>query len=158
MNWLHLIEAANLLAGLTGGPVPRGRPRQAMLKRAISTAYYAMFHALCQTNANALIGVSPGPPYPMAWTRAYRALDHNFARERMVRHRSRVPAAVQTFALSFSDLQQQRHRADYDPESRFARSEVVNLIGRAETAIQGLLATNVAERRALAAIVLLRDR
>ena len=92
MNWRHLIDAARLLAGQTGQMAPRGRPRQAMLKRAISTAYYAMFHALCHSNANALIGVSPGPPYPMAWTRAYRALDHNFARERMVGHRSGTPA------------------------------------------------------------------
>ena len=158
MNWRHLIEAASFLAGLTVQPAPRGRPRQAMLKRAISTAYYAMFHALCQTNANALIGVSPGPPYPMAWTRAYRALDHNFARERLVRHRSRTPAAIQAFALSFSDLQQQRHRADYDPNARFLRSEVVSLIERAETAIQGVFAATDAERRALATIVLLRDR
>ena len=158
MNWLHLIEAANLLAGLTGGPAPRGRPRQAMLKRAISTAYYAMFHALCQTNANALIGISPGPPYPMAWTRAYRVLDHNFARERLVQHHSRASEAIQAFALSFSDLQQQRHRADYDPNARFLRSEVGILIERTETAVQELLAATDAERRALAAIVLLRDR
>jgi hypothetical protein len=51
-----------------------------------------------------------------------------------------------------------RHRADYGPEVRFSQDKVVNLIDRAEAAIQALFAINAAERRALAAVVLLRGR
>ena len=57
MDWRHLIDAARLLAR-QGGVTVRGRLRQTMLKRAVSAAYYSMFHALCRSNANALIGVS----------------------------------------------------------------------------------------------------
>ena len=41
MNWRHLIEAARLLAGAIDA-LP-GRPRQIMLGKAISVAYYAMY-------------------------------------------------------------------------------------------------------------------
>ena len=158
MNWLHLLEAAKLLAGQTGAPAPPGRPRQAMLKRAVSTAYYAMFHALCHSNANALIGTSTGPSHPPAWATTYRALEYNFARDRMRQHRASIPSAAQHFGVAFRVLQENRHIADYDPDARLLRSDVVNLIGRAETAIQAFLASSAADRRALATIVLLRDR
>ena len=125
MNWLHLLEAAKLLAGQTGAPAPPGRPRQAMIKRAVSTAYYAMFHALYHSNANALIGASTGPSHPPAWTGTYRALEHNFARERMRQHRASIPSAVQNFGVAFRVLQENRHIADYDPDARLLRSDVV---------------------------------
>ena len=48
------MEAARLLAGSSASSSASGRPRQAMLRRAVSTAYYAMFHALCQSNADTL--------------------------------------------------------------------------------------------------------
>lgn len=157
MNWRHLIDAARLLAGQSDFTA-QGRPRQAMLKRAVSAAYYAMFHALCRSNAAALIGRSSGASHSAAWTRTYRALEHRYAREQLRQVRSGMPLAVREFGRSFNILQENRHRADYDPEARFARSDVSNLIDRAETAIQGFLAADVAERRSLAAIVLLRSR
>ena len=44
-DYLHL---ADTLAGRTAG---RGRPRTAYLRRATSTAYYALFHELVQHGA-----------------------------------------------------------------------------------------------------------
>ncbi len=102
MNWLHLLEAARLLAGSTYAPVPIGRPRQAMLKRAVSNAYYAMFHALCHSNANTIVGTSPAPTYTQEWSRTYRALEHRFASDRMNRHSTGRPPAVQNFATVFT--------------------------------------------------------
>ena len=130
-----------------------------MLKRAVSTAYYALFHALCYSNANAVAGRAPGsPPYPLAWVRTYRALDHGPASQRMNRYAGNMPFALQDFGIFFNTMQGHRHRADYDPESRFLRSNVVNLVNRAETAIEALFSVSPAERRTLAAIVLMRDR
>ena len=129
-----------------------------MLKRAVSNAYYAMFHALCSSNANTVVGTSPGPTYTQEWSRTYRALEHRFASDRMNRHSTGRPPAVQNFATVFTILQEHRHRADYDPEAAYLRREVTNLIGRAETAIQAFLASSAADRRAVATIVLLRDR
>ena len=158
MDWRHLIDMAKLLAGQTGPPAP-GRPRQAMLKRAVSTAYYALFHALCYSNANVLTGRAAGrPPYPLAWTRTYRAMDHGPASDAMRRQAGNMPMEILDFTITFRFLQEQRHKADYDPEARFRRSEVISLINRTETAIQTFFSANAAERRTLAAVVLMRAR
>ena len=157
MNWQHLIDIARLLAG-QGALVTRGRPRQMMLKKAISVAYYAMFHALCYSNANALIGSSARAARLPAWTRTYRALDHGAAKERLLQHRSGASPGVQNFGTAFGVLQANRHRADYDPNARFYRIHAVSLIDRAENAIQALLSTGELERLELAAAVLLRGR
>ena len=50
MNPHDLIRMARQLASGDLGS-GRGRPRQAELRRAVSTAYYAMFHALALTAA-----------------------------------------------------------------------------------------------------------
>ena len=157
MNWQHLIDIARLLAG-QGVLVTRGRPQQMMLKKAISAAYYAMFHALCYSNANALIGSSARAARLPGWTRIYRALDHNAARDRLLQHRSGASSGVQSFGTAFNALQANRHRADYDPNARFYRGHAVSLIDRAEDAIHALLSTDDTERRELAAAVLMRGR
>ena len=157
MKWQHLIDMARLLAG-QGALVARGRPRQAMLKKAVSAAYYAMFHALCYSNANVFVGTSARAARLPAWTRTYRALEHNAARERLLQHRSGASRGVQNFGTTFSALQENRHSADYDPNARFYRVHAVSLIDRAEDAIQALLSTDDSERRELAAAVLMRGR
>ena len=130
-----------------------------MLKRAVSTAYYALFHALCYSNANVLTGRAAGrPPYPLAWTRTYRAMDHGPASDAMRRQAGNMPVEILDFTITFRFLQEQRYKADYDPEARFRRSEVVSLINRTETAIQTFFSANASERRTLAAIVLMRAR
>ncbi len=52
-DYLYL---ANALAGGTAG---RGRPRTAFLRRATSTAYYALFHELVQHGARRAAGAGP---------------------------------------------------------------------------------------------------
>ena len=158
MNWRHLIDAARFLAGDSATRQMRGRPRQAMLKRAISTAYYAMFHALCINNASLVAGQSRDAPSRDAWTRTYRSLDHGPARQRMSQGTGLMDPAVQRFAAVFVLLQQQRRSADYDPHSRYLRNQVLTLIGAAETATEGLLSAAPGARRPLAALVLLRER
>ncbi len=156
MNLNHLIDAARLLSGDTGTPT-RGRPRQIMLRKAISAAYYALFHALCSSNANTLVGTLL-PANRLAWLRTYRALDHGPAKNRMEQHRASLPFGIRTFATSFADLPEQRHQADYDPDATFRRSDVIALIDRAESAIQVFHAADSSERRTLPILVLLRDR
>ena len=55
------------------------KPRQADLKRAISTAYYALFHAMAKNAADLLVGVGSNRP-DKAWTQTYRALQHGMPR------------------------------------------------------------------------------
>jgi hypothetical protein len=55
------------------------RPRQADLRRAVSTAYYAVFHALARQCADRFVGTGHNRSRP-AWQQVYRALDHGFAK------------------------------------------------------------------------------
>ena len=52
------------------------QPTQADLRRAVSTAYYALFHCLAATAADLLTGSSRSPE----WHQVYRALEHGKAR------------------------------------------------------------------------------
>ena len=57
------------------------RATQTELRRAISCAYYAMFHTLAASNANTLTGASPADQQRWAWQQTYRAADHRPTRE-----------------------------------------------------------------------------
>ena len=157
MNWRHLIAAAYLLAGRTLPPT--GRPRQAMLQRAVSAAYYAMFQALCFSNANTLVGAFPDTDRA-AWTRVYRALEHGVAYRQMRPTNDLIhgPSGIRNFARTFRFLQEQRHQADYDPYARFVRSDTIGIIEQAETAIEAFYDASASERRAFATRTLFRDR
>ena len=85
MSPARLIDVATQLT-LSSNDTPEHQER---LRRAVSTAYYAMFHFLANSNANALIGDPTNDNDAMAWNRAYRALEHGDARRRFRHSRSR---------------------------------------------------------------------
>jgi len=160
VNWEQLIAIARLLAGAPEHGETRGRPQQARLRRAVSTAYYAVFHALAHSNADSLIGTSPDIRQSGEWTRAYRALEHGLAKDRFnsATAMAPFPDTIHDFGHAFIALQNQRHDADYNPQAVFQRSETIRAIERAEAAITDLAATDLRTRRALATHVLFRLR
>ena len=158
MNWEQLIALARLLASAPEHGERRGRPQQMQLRKAVSAAYYAMFHALATSNADLLIGASPQFRRLPAWTQTYRALDHGFAKSRMQSGLNTFVPAIRNFGLSFIDLQNWRHLADYDPGTAFTRADALHLIDRAEAAIIAFAAADLTERKAFAAHVLFRAR
>ena len=159
MNWQHSIEAARMLAGVGDSPSAPGRPRQAMLRRAVSAAYYAMFNALCQSNADVLVGISSTGQDAQLWLDTFRALQHNVAKNRLEQYAntSRDPV-LRTFARAFGKLQEQRITADYDPTADFLRSQVFWLIDEAETATSAFQNLPARTRRTLALHLLVRRR
>ena len=147
-----LIAQANRLASAS-----RGRPRQVDLKRALSGAYYAMFHALASECADAVVGAGRDRSED-AWTRVYRALDHGAVKNACNQVKSKgMPSTVANFAKLFAALQGERHAADYDPRSFFERSEVAGFIADADAAIVEFQALPRADRRAFVALVLFRE-
>ena len=134
------------------------KPRQADLKRSISTAYYALFHVLARNGADLLVGTGDARP-GKAWTHVYRALDHGFAKK-ACREAANLtfPPEIMSCAKEFIELQEARHKADYDPGARYTRAEALVWVGRAETAIDNLHATPRRERKAFAVQLLLRRR
>ena len=148
----HLLRIATDLAESN-----TGRPRRADLCRAISTAYYAMFHCLARTCADRLAGRGLVGNRPM-WRRVYRALEHGQARRRCANMPPLFPEGVREFGQAFSVLQSKRHFADYDPDFRIGKSEVVAAINDARTAIDRFRATPASVQRDFALHVLMKVR
>jgi len=110
-----------------------GRPRRTSLRRAISSAYYALFHALAALCANRLVGYTK--PWDV-YAPIYRTLDHGRAKDVFKRisdsHGSDIAFIGQTFIL----LQERRYTADYDPSPfPFGRAETIDLIEQVRQAI-----------------------
>ena len=98
------------------------KPKQADLRRAISTAYYALFHAFARDAANLLVG-GAGKELEAAWAQTYRALDHGAAKKACAQVRvPEFPLPICAAAEVFVTLQQHRHDADYDPSMIFKRA------------------------------------
>jgi hypothetical protein len=118
------------------------RPKQASLRRAISTAYYALFHLLVREATAALVS-DPG-----LRSLVPRAFDHAemkracrpFAAGDLTAHLKQitpvVPAELRAVAEAFIDLQQGRHEADYNVATTFRRVDVLGLVQRAEAAFR----------------------
>ena len=153
-----LIEIARQLAdeSVAGG---RGRPRQAWLRRAVSTAYYALFHTMARCGADMLAGSTPANRSQPAWRQAYRALEHGHAKNQCSKTvMKKFPEEIQRFGQTFVEMQGQRHTADYDPEPRLVRSDVLQLIDVTAKAITEFENTTLADRKAFAIYVLLKTR
>ena len=159
MRWEGLIAASRILADLGGNAGSDDDLVSARLGKAVSAAYYAMFHALGQNNADRLVGESETDRESGAWRRTYRALEHRAAYRQLSEARlSDYSDQIRDFGTIFRELQDRRHQADYDPQSRFSRAETQNHIMKAEAAIRDFLAASIAERRELAAHVLFPSR
>lgn len=119
-----------------------GKPRQASLRRAVSTAYYSLFHFLLHEATNWLF-----PARPAALReRASRAFTHFevknvceiFAKEKGgIKDLTADPLERQLaeIAATFVELQDARQRADYDLMQAFDRVQVVGYIDRTRLAI-----------------------
>jgi uncharacterized protein (UPF0332 family) len=133
------------------------RPRQANLRRAISTAYYAVFHEVSERAVAAILSRADaaGP----IGARARRVIDHRaslraakwFAgspesmlpalhamRRAAVDASNSVDPVLARACRRFISLQAERHRADYDMSTSFSRADAAHRIADAGAAIQDL--------------------
>ena len=152
MDYADLLRTATLLASYVDPAYPEGIPSEANLRRAVSTAYYAAFHALSQSCADTLVGPYSADSTREHWVAAYRTLEHRQVRNRFSNRRGMTSFfdQVRDFASRFNDLQDLRHRADYDPQSTFAPAEVLQLLSNARLAIEAFTSAPETERRLLA--------
>ena len=147
MRWQDLIAVSRLL---TATPRPNTQPLQDSLRRAVSTAYYAMFHALASSNADCLVGTPHDSLTEHAWSRIYRGLNHNAAKRNLSQDWGLFSPQIKQFAETFVQMQEQRHSADYDRNKAFTLSETLALIDLAEAAIEGFMQTDADERKMVA--------
>lgn len=132
----ELITTARQLAH-----VHQRRPRQADLRRSISTAYYAVFHGLAEVAANRLIGTSSSAQKTAAWARVYRALNHQTIKKACgLRDAQNYSQDLAVFVDLLPGLQELRQQADYDPSVRYKQAEALRAVNDAERALAGLQA------------------
>lgn len=145
---LDLLEAAE----------HRGHPTH--LRRALSTAYYAMFHCLARVAADRVIRAPRPPRERAAWLHVYRSLQHQHARKQCLNNRviGSHPDSTRRFAARFAGLQEQRHTADYSPVAKFEAAAVRRTVETAAEAIDRFEAAREADQAAFAAWVLLATR
>ncbi len=117
----QLVDLAGSTTILTIGPV------DAHLRRAVSTAYYALFHKAVSAAAERLVGTDK--LHTAAYRLIYRAYDHRRMKEVFTAlqasvlrppypdrlGRSSVSQELCNFAIAFVTLQEARQLADYHP-------------------------------------------
>jgi uncharacterized protein (UPF0332 family) len=125
------------------------KPKQANLRRALSSAYYAVFHYLINESCSLVMGTQHGQAaYRHVLGRAFvhtvmkqacASFGGGTLKESVIKGLPRnaaghypVEPAVRNIARAFSELQEKRHLADYDRTERFKRSEVLLLIEQAK--------------------------
>ena len=132
-------------------PAATPTPSQADMRRAISTAYYAVFHTLAASNAELIAGQPQSNISSYAWERVYRRLDHGRAQNNLRAVLSQLSSSGENFARAFIELQDQRQNADYNPNIQLVLSDAINIIAQAQTAIRDFAHLTQEERRLLAA-------
>ena len=95
-----------------------------------------------------------------AWQQAYRAVEHGYSKSQCKNKAmlARFPKEVEDFASKFVTLQEKRHAADYDPTSRFSKTDVDAEIDAAEILIKGLASAPMKDRRAFAVWLVMKKR
>jgi hypothetical protein len=150
-----LLEVAEVLLKQRGRPIFV----QAALRRSISTAYYAVFHTLCQVCGDGLrlwtLGGDELEP-------VYRSLDHRRTKDRL--HSAAVRDLhpdLTRIAIAFVELQRLRHEADYSQPGRLQgaaqlikKTEAATLVDSAHLAVRLVDGLPPDVRRQLAVLLL----
>ena len=141
----------------------RGKPKQAHLRRAVSTAYYALFHLLVEESCRVQMGsASSQKAYRHSLGRAFvhtvmKDACRSYAGGTLPSTIAKglpqsskmyaVPKPIQLIASRFVDLQESRHAADYDLRERFKRSDVLKLIDETRADVDAFRKTGESDDR-----------
>jgi uncharacterized protein (UPF0332 family) len=138
------------------------RLADAFRRRAVSTAYYALFHRFCALCASHLMGQDETADLHR---RAYRALEHSQAR-RALKQSNEFATSL---GAAFEELQDIRSWADYSSAPHyneqsvelgkaFTPGEARACVEKARQAIETINNLDKPARRRLATLLLVRDR
>jgi uncharacterized protein (UPF0332 family) len=149
------------LLDLADQMVREGTRSSALRRRAVSTAYYAVFHALAKSCASILLPSIDRNS--TMYERVYRALDHGPLKTAFTTKDSPLLKDRKTLR-NIGDLvvplQTERHRADYLPPKTniFSREEAKTLIDQARRAVREIEGLRDDDRVALATLLLFKSR
>ena len=145
-------------------------PAEAQLRRAVSTAYYALFHRVSRAAAERFIGKASEAS--AAYALLYRGFNHGRMRDickaldaprlkdAWKKHlgRDAVSQDARDFTAVFGGLQEARRAADYDPRIAFSPSDVASLIEAADNALAAFDRIAPGERADILALMLVGVR
>jgi uncharacterized protein (UPF0332 family) len=165
LNPDHLFEQAERLITIAVGP-----PRQVDIRRAISAAYYAVFHATISAAADEFIGTTNRDK--SRYGLAYRSVSHAWIRELCKEVQKQNPSNkfkpyvpstgfgsnINAFAAAVVELQEKRHAADYDVMIRMNKSDAVLAISTARAALGRLDGASEPEKLAFLSLLLFSPR
>jgi hypothetical protein len=162
----ELLDVARLLAAAGADPPPT----EAQLRRAVSTAYYALFHKIAQAGACRFMG--HGHERKAGYALLYRGFNHSRMKtvcraldaprlapnlERQL-GRLAVSQDLREFARLFVALQEARHRADYDPHAILTHADAIKSVERADSAMQAFGRVPADEQADVLALLLANPR
>jgi len=159
-----LIEAAREFAN---HHVAQGRPKPIWLRRAASSAYYALFHSVVLTSCERLVG-SASVEDQLRLTRSFSHQAVSGVCDAIVSGRGlpehALPLAVsltgtpiEGVASAFQSLRVQRHQADYDHLATFSKEGVLAAIADAERGIQQLRTAQIRDQEIFASLLSLKS-
>jgi uncharacterized protein (UPF0332 family) len=162
----HLLEQAERFAAASA----EGQPRDSDLRRAISTAYYAIFHAILTAGADLFVGNTKRATGLYAL--AYRSIDHqklrNVCKEVSKqtpsdRYKAYIPAGglgpkITALAEAAVLLQAKRYEADYDPLFAAGQTDVELVLKQAREALDALQSATEEQRNAFLGLLLFEPR
>jgi hypothetical protein len=165
LNPNHLFEQANKLITIQAGP-----PRQVDIRRAISAAYYATFHATITAAADQFIGITNRDTN--RYGLVYRSVSHAWLRDLCREVQKSTPSNrfkpyapsngfgpnITAFAAALVELQEKRHAADYDIMIRMNKSDAELAISTAKAALRRFSKASQAARLAYLSVLLFPPR
>lgn len=166
LNPEHLLDQAELLVNGTSAR----KPRQVNLRRAISSAYYAVFHQVLIATADEFVGKALRSE--LRHTLAYRSIDHAAIRRicdeasrpaPTSKYRKFLPeggfeARIRDFSNIFLRLQVQRHEADYDPSQHFTAVDAMFAIYLARSALDEFASCSAEGRKLFLTLLVFSPR
>jgi uncharacterized protein (UPF0332 family) len=154
----HLLDVADLL-------IQEGSSSSAIRRRAVSTGYYAVFHALAKACADGLLKPINRPSLDRTsdeYSRVYRAQEHGSLKSAFSVQDS--PLKKRKDLRAIGDLlipsQSERHRADYLPPIRGVVSlrQAKKLVDEARQVVTAIESLNEQDRLTLATYLLFKNR
>jgi hypothetical protein len=162
----HLFQQARRLIG----PAPSPDPWQANLRRAISAAYYSVFHTVLTAAADMVVGQTAGTGG--LYELVYRSVAHTWLRDLCQDMRKRpMPQRYKryepqggfgqdmtAFAEIVMQLQEARNEADYSPSLHISRLETIILLSHTRAAFNHFNTAPASDRRAFLTLLLFQPR
>jgi uncharacterized protein (UPF0332 family) len=165
LNPDHLFDQADRLIASQAG-----RPRQADIRRAISSAYYGLFHGIITAAADLFVGVTNRDE--SRYGLVYRSVGHDRLRDLCKEAKKQTPADrlkpyvpkngfgadIGAFAQALLELQEKRHDADYNVMIRMNRSDATLSIRTARAALARFANADETRRIAFLSLLLFQPR